>query len=165
MTRAIRDWNRSILSKIMEISKSAIQYIDFNRKLLSSQITHRNEPVLFRIVRTTPFHRVLTHFCERSVSRAIRDWNRSILWKIMEISKITIFQKISKSAIQYIDFNRKLLGSQMTHWNEPVLFGILRTSSFHRVLTHFCELSVGWEISRGKNRVESTPPPLGGRIF
>ena len=62
------------ISKItifQKIAKSAIQYIDFNRKLLSSQITHRNEPVLFRIVRTTPFHRVLTHFCERSVSRAI----------------------------------------------------------------------------------------------
>ena len=30
---------------------------------------------------------------------------------------------MSKSAIPFIDFNRTLLGSQMTHWNEPVLFG------------------------------------------
>ena len=55
----------------------------------------------------------------------------------MEISKITIFQKIAKSAIQYIDFNHKLLVSQMTHLNELVLFGILRTSSFKQSIDSF----------------------------
>ena len=58
------------ISQFFSILKSVIKCVDFNLKLLSSQITHRRESVLFRIVRATPFHRVLTHFCERSVSQA-----------------------------------------------------------------------------------------------
>ena len=67
------------------------------------------------------------------------------------------FSKFSKSAIQSVDFNRKLLSSQTTHQNVPVFFGILRTRTFHRALTHFCELSVSWESSR--EIMCGIPPP------
>ena len=69
--RFYRKFSKYQKSQFFSILKSAIKCVDFNHNLLSSQITHRNEPVLFRIVWTTPFHRVLTHFCERSLSQAI----------------------------------------------------------------------------------------------
>jgi len=46
--------------------------------------------------------------------------------------------------LKSIDFNRKLLGSQTSHRNEPVLFGILRARRFQKVQAHFC----GWSVSR-----------------
>ena len=78
----------------------------------------------------------------------------------MEISKITIFQKISKSAIQYIDFNRKFFSSQINHRNEHVLFRIVRTTPFHRVLTHFCERYVSRVINKNCFGPGRPPPPI-----
>ena len=71
----------------------------YERELLGSQTTHRNEPVLFGITLPWRFQKVQAHFCGMSVSRAIRDWNWSILskiwnswkWKNWEIHEIFKF--------------------------------------------------------------------------
>ena len=62
-------------------------------------------------------------------------------------------------AIKLIDFDRELLSSQTTHQNVIVLFGILRTLSFHRVQDHFG----GWSVSRAICKsIQWTflPPPV-----
>ena len=56
----------------------AIKLIDFDRELLSSQTTHRNGLVIFEILRTIPFHKVLTHFGGSSVSQAIQKLSSSL---------------------------------------------------------------------------------------
>ena len=56
------------LNHFFDFSKN---HLKFDHKLHSSETTHRNEPVLFGIVRARRFQKVQAHFCEWSVSRAI----------------------------------------------------------------------------------------------
>ena len=55
-----------------------------------------------------------------------------------------IFMLQRKSIENRTNFDRELLGSQATYDIDFILFGILTTISFHRVLKH----SWGWSMSR-----------------
>ena len=79
---AIRDWNRSILSRFLK-SLFLIFLIfranfrknrsKFDRELLSSQTTHRNELVLYVKILSWGFQKVQNHFCGWPVSQTIGD--------------------------------------------------------------------------------------------
>ena len=64
----------AIFSPLENLVLFVVKLIDFDRELLSSQATHRNGLVLFEILRTIPFHRVLAHFGGSSASWAIQTW-------------------------------------------------------------------------------------------
>ena len=131
VSRAIRDWNRSLLLKIIKNHDLWFSIIFDKIDRFQSRIAWLTDHA--RIVRTISLHRVQAHFGGWSVSWAIRDQTSSDFFEnLLEILKILKI-KILKIAIKLIDFNRELLSSQATHRNGSVLFEILRTISFNRV--------------------------------
>ena len=65
----------------------------------------------------------------------------SFWWVICEMTNLRLKSRILKNWIFF-----ELLGSQTSDKNYPVLFKIVRTSTSHRVLNHFCGWSRSWAI-------------------
>ena len=92
--------------------------------------------------------------CEPSNSRFksinfIKDYQN---FKIQNFSVFKIRDKMHQFQSQIAQFTDHPPKWACTFWNPHA-----KT----RVLTHFCELSVSWEISRGKIGWNLPPPPVG----
>ena len=84
--------------------------------------------------------KVQAQFSGSSVSRAIRDWNWCIFLLILKWLEIVIFE------ISIIFHKIDRFWSRIARLTDLSLFRIVRASSFHRVLTQFCEWTRGSAI-------------------